>query len=116
MDYFYQTLAQVGILALFDKQDGCHNGRHLSVGTYGHSNLVINHQISSRSIIDYFHQTIGHVWILVLSDEQLSSLLPFRQIPPFHCRALCGALSLAQMHTLITKINISATEKVTDCG
>ena len=51
MDYFYQTLAQVLIWALSDNQDGCQNGRHLSVCTCGHSNLVIYHPISSKFYI-----------------------------------------------------------------
>ena len=45
MDYFYQTLA------LSNNQDGRQNGRHLSVHTCGHSNLVIYHQISSKTHI-----------------------------------------------------------------
>ena len=48
MDYFYQTLAKVGIWALSANQDGHHNARYLSVCTYGHSNLVIYHLISSK--------------------------------------------------------------------
>ena len=48
MDYFYQTLAQVGIWALSDNQDDQQNDRHRSVCTYGHSNLVIYHLISSK--------------------------------------------------------------------
>ena len=44
MHYFYQTLTQVQIGALSDNQDG----RHLSVCTCGHSNLIIYHPISSK--------------------------------------------------------------------
>ena len=45
MDYFYQTLC------LSDNQDGRQSGRHLSVYTCGHSNLVIYHPISSKFYI-----------------------------------------------------------------
>ena len=62
MDYFYQTLG------LSDNQDGHQNGRHLSVYTFDHSNLVIYHQLGHLShnffqisYMDYFHQTIVHV-------------------------------------------------------
>ena len=51
MDYFYQTLAQVGIWALSNNQDGRQNGCHLSVCTCGHSNLAIYHPISSNFFI-----------------------------------------------------------------
>ena len=82
IDYFYQTLTQVRIWALFDNQDGFQNGRHLSVCTCGRSNLVIYHQISSK-----FHQTIVPVWIWVLYNKWESILSP-KQISPFHCMAL----------------------------
>ena len=42
MDYFYQTIA------LSNNQDGHQNGRHLSVYTFGHCNLVIYNPISSK--------------------------------------------------------------------
>ena len=45
MDYFYQTLG------LSDNQDDHQNGRHLSVYTCGHSNLVMHHPISSKFCI-----------------------------------------------------------------
>ena len=42
-----------------NNQNGRQNGRHLSVYTCGHSNLVIYHPIFFQiSYIDYFHQTI----------------------------------------------------------
>ena len=51
MDYFYQTLAQVQIWSLSDKQDG----HHLSVCTCGHSTLIIYNLISSKF----------HVWTTI---------------------------------------------------
>ena len=57
MDYFYQTLD------LSDNQDGCQNGRHLSVYTCGHSNLVIYHLISSK-----FHIWTTFIKLLFMSE------------------------------------------------
>ena len=58
MDYFYQTLALLRIWALSDNQNGHQNGRHLSVCTCEHSNLVIYHLVFQILYMDYFHQTI----------------------------------------------------------
>ena len=60
IDYFYQTLTQVLILALSNNQDGRQNCHHLSVYTCGHSNLVIYHLISSIYLSPNVFQ-ISHV-------------------------------------------------------
>ena len=57
MDYFYQTRA------LSNNQDGCQNGRRLSVYTCGHSNLVIYHPISSK-----FHIWTSFIKLLFMCD------------------------------------------------
>ena len=61
MDYFYQTLTLFWIWALSDNQDGRQNGRHLSVCTCGHSNLVIYRLVSSK-----FHiwTTFMKLWLM----------------------------------------------------
>ena len=63
MDYFYQTLAQVLIVALSDNQDGNQNGHHLSVYTCGLSNLVIYHPISTK-----FHIWTTFIKLLFMSE------------------------------------------------
>ena len=70
MDYFYQTLAQVGIwalaqvgiLALSDNQDGHQNVRHLSVCTYGHSYLTF-----ITRFLQKFHIWTTFIKLLVMS-------------------------------------------------
>ena len=56
MDYFYQTLVQVRIWVLSHNRDGRQNGRHLSVCTCGHFNVVNYHPISSKF----------HLWITLI--------------------------------------------------
>ena len=57
IDYFYQTLA------FSNNQDGRQNGRHLSVYTCGHSNLVIYHPSSSK-----FHTWTTFIKQLFMSE------------------------------------------------
>ena len=67
MDYFYQTLG------LSDNQDG----RHLSVYTCGHSNLVIYHPISSK-----FHIWTTFIKLLFMTEYgfcQMNDYLDFSQ-------------------------------------
>ena len=52
-----------GYFPMNDNQDGCKNGRHLSVCSCGHSNLVIYHPISSK-----FHIWNTFIKILFMSE------------------------------------------------
>ena len=92
IDYFYRTLAQVLIWALSDNQDGCQNGRHLSVYSCGHSNLVIYHPISSK-----FHLWTTFIKLLFMSEYGFCPMNDYQDFcqngyPLFRRRALGGAL------------------------
>ena len=83
IDYFYQTHAQVLIWALSDNQDGRQSGRHLSVYTCGHSNLVIYHPISSK-----FYIWTTFIKLLFMSEYGFCPMNDYQDIcqngyPPF---------------------------------
>ena len=90
MDYFYQTLTQVGIWALSDNQDVRHNLRHLSVCTYGHLNIVIYNPISSK----FYGLFSSNYWSCLNMSFVRLSIIKFvaKTDIPFQCRALCWAL------------------------
>ena len=67
MDYFYQTLG------LSDNQDGRQNGGHLSVYTFGHSNLVIYHPISSK-----FHIWATFIKLLFMSEYAFCQIIDYQ--------------------------------------
>ena len=71
MVYFNQPLVQVRTLASSDNQDGCQNGRHLSVCTCGHSNLCsyLSLDFFQISYMNFFYQTFAQVWIWALVEE-----------------------------------------------
>ena len=80
MDYFYQ------ILGLSDNQDGHQNGRHLSVYTCGHSNLVIYHPISSK-----FYIWATFIKLLFMSEYGFCPVLNLSSL----CLLMVERLSLA---------------------